>query len=142
MQSGPEDCLALIRCYYRAYENDDRSAIEPLLHPEFTFSSPDDDRIDRTAYFDRCWPNHEQIAWFTLVDACADARDALIRYRASEVSGPGFANVEHFEFTDGLISHVDVYFGPPLTEPVSDPIPRSASRAPSGSSRKPRVRPF
>jgi hypothetical protein len=41
--------------------------------------------------------------------------EALIRYRASELSGPGFANVERFEFTDGLISHVDVYFGPQLT---------------------------
>jgi hypothetical protein len=42
MQSGPEDLLALIRRYYQAYENDDRSAIEPLLHPQFTFSSPQD----------------------------------------------------------------------------------------------------
>lgn len=115
MQSGPEDLLAPIRRYYQAYENDDRSVIEPLLHPEFTFSSPQDDRIDRSTYFDRCWPNHERIAAFTLVDACAGASDALIRYWASEITGPGFANVEHFEFTDGLISHVDVYFGPPLT---------------------------
>ena len=111
MQSGPEDRLAVIGRYYHAYENDDRSGIEALLHPEFTFSSPDDDRIDRAAYLDRCWPNHERIVSFTLEDACADASDALIRYRAGEVSGPGFANVEHFEFTDGLISHVDVYFG-------------------------------
>lgn len=115
MQSGPENRLALIRCYYQAYENDDRSAIEPLLHPEFTFSSPDDDRIDRIAYFDRCWPGHERIAPFTLLDACADARDALIRYRASELSGPGFENVDHFEFTDDVISHVEVYFGRRLT---------------------------
>jgi ketosteroid isomerase-like protein len=115
MQSGPEDRLALVRRYYQAYESDDRSAIEQVLHPEFTFSSPDDDRIDRIAYFDRCWPNHERIKVFRLLDACSDAQDALVRYRASELSGPGFGNVEHFVFTDGLISHVDVYFGRSLT---------------------------
>jgi len=116
MHSGPEDRLALIRRYYDAYENDDRPAIERLLHSEFTFTSPnDDDRIDQTVYFDRCWPNHERITSFTLLDACADNTAALVRYRASERNGPGFGNVEHFEFTDGLISHVEVFFGAPLT---------------------------
>lgn len=47
MQSGPEDRVALIRRYYQAYENDDRPAIEELLHPDFTFTSPDDDRSTR-----------------------------------------------------------------------------------------------
>lgn len=111
MQSGPEDRLALIRRYYQAYENDDRQAIDGLLHPSFTFSSPEDDRIDRSTYFERCWPGHERIESFTLLDVCADCEDALIRYRAHEYDGPGFASVEHFEFTDDLVSHIDVYFG-------------------------------
>lgn len=111
MQSGPEDRLELIRRYYQAYENDDRPAIEQLLHQDFTFTSPDDDRIDRATYFERCWPPHERIESFTLLDVCADAKGALVRYRAAESAGPGFANVEHFEFTGGHISHVDVYFG-------------------------------
>ena len=54
LQFGPDDRLALIRHYYQAYDNDDRLAIEPLLHPGFTLTSPDDDRIDRAAYFNRC----------------------------------------------------------------------------------------
>jgi ketosteroid isomerase-like protein len=113
VQSGPDDRLALIRRYYQAYENDDRAGIEQLLHPDFTFTSPspDDDRIDRATYFERCWPPHEHITSFTLVDVCADAHGALVRYRATEVAGPGFANVERFEFTGDHISHVDVYFG-------------------------------
>ncbi|HZR53287.1 MAG TPA: nuclear transport factor 2 family protein [Streptosporangiaceae bacterium] len=113
MESGPEDRLALIRRYYQAYENDDRPAIEQLLHPGFTFTSPygDDDRIDRAEYFERCWPPHEQIKSFTLLDVCADEDGALVRYRATELTPPGFANVERFEFGDGQIAHVEVYFG-------------------------------
>jgi hypothetical protein len=41
---------------------------------------------------------------------------ALIRYHASAIEGAGFSNVEHFEFRDDLISHVDCYFGPPVPE--------------------------
>jgi ketosteroid isomerase-like protein len=115
VQSGPADLLALVRRYYQAYENDDRSAIEQLLQPDFTFTSPQDDRIDRAAYFERCWPPHERIVSFTLFDVCADAHGALVRYRAAESAGPGFANVEHFEFAGDRISHVDVYFGRELS---------------------------
>jgi hypothetical protein len=111
MQSGPEDRLTMVRQYYKAYEDDDRALIERLLHPRFTFTSPQDDRIDRAAYFERCWPPHERIESFTLLDVCADAEGALIRYRAAELGGPGFANVERFEFSDDLVSHVEVYFG-------------------------------
>jgi hypothetical protein len=45
-----------IRAYYRAYEAKDRNALEGLLTPDFRFSSPLDDRIDRGTYLVRCWP--------------------------------------------------------------------------------------
>ena len=117
MESGPDDRLALVRRYYQAYENNDRAAIERLLHPDFTFTSPDDDRIDLATYFEKCWPPHERIESFTLLDVCADAQGALIRYRAAEFGGPGLASVEHFEFGGDRISHIDVYFGRELGQP-------------------------
>jgi SnoaL-like domain len=111
VQSGPDDRLALIQGYYQAYENDDRPAIEELLHPGFTSTSPDDDLIDRATYFERCWPRHEQIKSFTLLDVGADDTGALVIYRADEFAGPGFAGVEHFEFKGDQILHVEVCFG-------------------------------
>jgi ketosteroid isomerase-like protein len=113
MQSGPEDPLAVIRRYYEAYENDDQAAIESVLHRDFTFSSPNDDnRIDTARFLARCWPNHKVIEKFHLLDVCADSDSALVRYKA-DVTGDdaGFQCVEHFEFADGLVSHIDVYFG-------------------------------
>ena len=115
MQSGPEDRVALIRRYYEAYDNSDRSLIESTLHAQFTFSSPnDDDNIDQAAYFARCWPNHEAIRHFELLDICSDDDHALVRYHGSTFGGGRFSNVEYFAFSDGLISHVDCYFGPPM----------------------------
>jgi ketosteroid isomerase-like protein len=113
VQSGPANRIDLIQRYYQAYERDDRPAIEHVLHPGFTFTSPGpgDDRLDRPTYFEKCWPPHEQIKTFALLDVCADDTGALVRYRASEFAGPGFANVERFEFRDDLIAHVEVYFG-------------------------------
>ncbi len=115
MQSGPDSRLALIRRYYQAYENDDLQAIEDVLHPEFTFTSPEDDRIDRATYLQRCWPGHERIESFSLLDVCADSDGALIRYRADVPGESGFQCVEHFEFMDELVCHVEVYFGRELT---------------------------
>jgi hypothetical protein len=117
VQSGPEDRLALVRRYYEAYDNSDRSLMESVLHAQFTFSSPnDDDNIGQAVYFARCWPNHSAIRHFNLLDVCADSDHALVRYHAITLEGPGFSNVEHVEFADDLISHVDCYFGPPLPE--------------------------
>ena len=44
---------------YKAYETSDRGLIEPLIAEEFSFTSPYDEAIDRVAYFERCWPNHQ-----------------------------------------------------------------------------------
>jgi hypothetical protein len=40
---------------------ENRPAMEQLLHPDFTVTSPDDDWINRVTYFERCWPGHENI---------------------------------------------------------------------------------
>jgi ketosteroid isomerase-like protein len=49
--------LDIARHAYRAYENNDREAIEELIAEDFVFFSPPDPGIDRAAYLERCWPN-------------------------------------------------------------------------------------
>src|SRR4051794_40835736 len=103
----------LVRSYYRAYETSDRGLVESVLSADFTFSSPRDDRIDRAAFFARCWPFHEQVKAFHLLQVGIDGDHALVRYRAEKLNGGGFCNVEHLELdpNGGRISHIDVYFG-------------------------------
>jgi hypothetical protein len=56
MRTGPDTRLALIESYYQAYGNSDQQAIEAVLHDDFTFTSPQDDRIGRAAYLSVAGP--------------------------------------------------------------------------------------
>jgi len=59
-----QDSVAIARASYQAYVDKDRAAIEALIAPDFHFTSPLDNRIDRATYFARCWPNSATLAGF------------------------------------------------------------------------------
>ena len=65
-ESKADDNVAIARAAYEAYVAKDRAAIERLITPDFHFTSPLDNRIDRATYFARCWPNSETIKDFHL----------------------------------------------------------------------------
>ena len=101
----------LIRECYRAYETKDRSAIEPLLAQDFTFSSPLDDAISRELYFERCWPNSDHVDFIHVEKLFVQGNEAFAQYEQGKKGGGKFRNTEFFTIRDGRISHVDVYFG-------------------------------
>ena len=49
----------IVRAYFGAYESENRAVAETLLADDFTFTSPNDDAIDRATYFERCWPQSD-----------------------------------------------------------------------------------
>jgi hypothetical protein len=102
---------AMIRAYYRAYETRNREAIEQLLTPDFRFSSPLDDRIDRATYFSKCWPNSERIRSFTIERLFEDGNEAVVQYELNPISGERFSNVELFLSDGDRIREVIVFFG-------------------------------
>jgi ketosteroid isomerase-like protein len=111
--TGPEPQVALLRRYYEAYEADDRGQLEAVLDPDFTFSSPEpeDDDIGWAKYFERCWPQHERITKFELLDVCATSTVAFVRYVGRVREGSPWHCVDHVEFKAHLIGHIDCYFG-------------------------------
>jgi len=62
--AAKHDLVAIARACYAAYVRKDRKAMEALIAPDFRFTSPLDNRIDRATYFQRCWPNSATIAGF------------------------------------------------------------------------------
>ncbi len=102
----------LIHSCFAAYETKDRAALEGLLADDFTFSSPLDDHINRTRYFERCWPNSENLKAFHIEKMFEDGNEAFVTYEAEATDGSRFRNTEFFTANDaGQLSHVHVYFG-------------------------------
>jgi ketosteroid isomerase-like protein len=107
----PADISDVVRRAYAAYPANDRDALEPLLADDFTFSSPDDPDLDRAAYFERCWPNHEHIVAIRIEKLFMEGDEAFVRYELERDSGERFRNAEYLRLRDGKIERVEVYYG-------------------------------
>jgi ketosteroid isomerase-like protein len=106
-----DSIATLVRRYFSAYETKDRQVLEDMLDENFTFSSPLDDRIDRAAYFARCWPNSRTLRRITVEKIFEQGDEAFIRYEAESTTGKKFRNTEWFRFEGGKLMEVQVYFG-------------------------------
>lgn len=105
------DPESLVRRAFEAWRAQDRDAIEALLAPDFRFTSPYDDSIDRVAWLERCWPQARRIEAFALERVFVERQAAFVTYLARTVDGLEFRNTEFHQCRDGQIVRVDVYFG-------------------------------
>ena len=106
-----DDPTSIARRSYQAYVDKDRAAIEDLIGPDFRFTSPLDNGIDRDTYFERCWPNSKTLDSFTFVHLVRDGERVFATYEASTSSGTHFRNTEILTVRDGKIVDAQVYFG-------------------------------
>jgi ketosteroid isomerase-like protein len=100
----------LVRWYFAAYESKDRKAIEELLSDDFTFSSPLDDHIDKTIYFNRCWPNSQNIRAFQIEKLFEKGDEAFVRYEGERNDGSKWRCTEFFRIEGNKNKEVEVYF--------------------------------
>jgi ketosteroid isomerase-like protein len=101
----------VVRSAYEAYATGDRELMESAAAPGYTFSSPDDPALDREAYFERCWANHEHIGGFEIEQLLEEDGGVLVRYVATRADGSRFRNVEYHLVEDGRIVRTEVYYG-------------------------------
>src|ERR1700704_3599855 len=50
----------VVRRNFAAYREGDRATAEGLVAEDFVFTSPQDDHIDRAAFFEQCFPTSER----------------------------------------------------------------------------------
>jgi ketosteroid isomerase-like protein len=112
------DMLNTVRAGYEAYAANDRSAIEDLIAPDFHFTSPLDNRIDRKTYFERCWPNSKFIEAFEFIYLVPDGQRVFVTYEARRADGTLFRNTEIVTVRGQKIVEVEVYFGWNLPHPA------------------------
>jgi ketosteroid isomerase-like protein len=110
--------LAIVRASYEAYVRKDRAALERVIAADFHFSSPLDNHLDRSTYFERCWPNSAYIEAFEFVRLVQQDDQVIATYDARTVDGKRFRNTEVLTLRDGQISEVEVYFGWNLPHPA------------------------
>ena len=103
--------LQTVRDAYGAYESGDRSVIEECLTDDFTFYSPADVGIDRATYFERCWPNAENLQAFEFERLVESANEVVVTYNATRTDGSRFRNTEVLTFDGEKIAKAEVYFG-------------------------------
>jgi ketosteroid isomerase-like protein len=103
--------VQLARDAYRAYQTNDRALIDRLMSDELTFYSPADPGIDRTTYFERCWPNAELIESFEFKRLIESGDEVVVTYESTKTDGARFRNTEVLTFDGVKIRQVEVYFG-------------------------------
>jgi len=104
----------IARAAYEAYVTKNRAALERLIAPNFHFTSPLDNRIDRATYFARCWPNNERIEGFDFINVVPEGDRVIVTYEGRSTNGECFRNTEIVHVRDGQIVEVEVYFGWPI----------------------------
>jgi ketosteroid isomerase-like protein len=103
--------VAIARAAYEAYVTKDRAALDRLIAEDFHFTSPLDNRLDREAYFRRCWPNSQVIQGFDFIHLVTDADRVFVTYEGRNTNGRRFRNTEILTIRDQHIIDVEVYFG-------------------------------
>ncbi|HEX3243881.1 MAG TPA: nuclear transport factor 2 family protein [Chloroflexota bacterium] len=101
----------IVRSSYEAFAGRDRARAEKALSDDFTFTSPYDDHIDKSTYFQRCWPYGDTIEKLEIISVMTDGDDATVVYEISPKDGAPFRNAERLRVEGGKIREVEVFFG-------------------------------
>jgi ketosteroid isomerase-like protein len=102
----------LVRTYYNAWETNEWHPIDVLLTDDFTFTSPVDDHISKSAFKKGCWDTqHALIERHDLTHLIATGDEAFVMYVCHTKSGKLFRNVEYLRLKDQKVQAIECYFG-------------------------------
>src|ERR1700692_4905592 len=106
-----EPTASIVRAMYDAFRDRRRADAEALLAAEFRFTSPYDDKIDRAAFFARCWPNGDRISAFEIERITPDTNGAFVTWRCTALDATTFRNTDYMTVSNGQNTSANVYFG-------------------------------
>jgi SnoaL-like domain len=105
------DRVNSVRELYFAFAAGDRDVVDGLLSDAFGFSSPVDVGLDRTGYFERCWPGAGQGQQFEFVRLVEAGDEVIVTYEMTRGDGGRGRNTEILTFDGDRITRAEVYFG-------------------------------
>lgn len=101
---------------YETFAAGDRETMESMLTDDFTFSSPPDPHLDRSGYFERCWPGSGMGQTFEFVRLIEHGDEVIVTYELTRVDGGRGRNTEVLTFRGDQVCRAEVYFGWELPE--------------------------
>jgi ketosteroid isomerase-like protein len=107
--SASED---VVRAMFVAYRDGDRAAAETLLAPTLVFTTPQDDHLDRAAYFERCFPTAERFARQEIQATAVAGNGVFVMYEYELAdTGETYRNTELHTVDGQHITVIQVFFG-------------------------------
>lgn len=109
------DTTRTVRSLFDAYIAQDRQTAERLVADDFVFTSPQDDHIDRDAFFDRCFPTAVRFTSHQMMEVVPiSEHDVFVRYEYVLHDGARHRNTEVLTVRAGQVIETQVYFGGPV----------------------------
>jgi ketosteroid isomerase-like protein len=103
---------ATVRKYYTAWEGKDWRPLDILLADDFTFTSPVDDHINKSAFKTGCWDTQNTlIERLDLKRVIGSGNEVFVMYVGHTTNGKTFRNVEYLRLTGEKVDAVECYFG-------------------------------
>jgi hypothetical protein len=103
---------ATVRKYYRAWEGKDWRPLDIMLPDDFTFTSPVDDHINKSAFKAGCWDTQNAfIERLDLKRVVGTGNEAFVMYVGHTTNGKTFRNVEYLRLRGEQVEAVECYFG-------------------------------
>jgi len=100
------------RAIFKSYLAQDRNAADRLLADEFVFTSPQDDHIDKAAFFERCFPTADRLVSQEMLHVVpTEGDDVFVMYEYELKTGERHRNVELLTVRDDRITETQVFFG-------------------------------
>jgi len=104
--------IEIVRRMFEAYLAGDAEAANELLAESFTFTSPQDDHIDKTAFMQRCFPTAERVVEQEILELVpAGANGVFVMYEYELLTGERHRNSEFIIVRDGQLAETHVFFG-------------------------------
>ena len=112
MTGSPRSPVDTVRAQFDAYRAQDLDAADRLLGDDLTFTSPQDDHIDKAAFLERCFPTADRFSYQEILQL-VDTGDgsAFVLYEYEGTTGERYRNTEYITVRDGRIVEIQVFFG-------------------------------
>ena len=103
--------VEVVQALTRAFHDQDRRSAEALVADDFVFTSPQDDHIDRDAWFERCFPSADHFDGPSHTLEIIEVGGVVLHRYDYRVDGVRWRNVEALSVANGRVHEVEVYFG-------------------------------